>query len=57
VGESVQVFYSPENPEKATIKGEGRVFRIIFMTVGGVIIIFGLFMFGSNIKNSYLESV
>jgi len=54
VGESVQVFYSPENPEKAAIKGEGQVFRIVFMLVGGVIIIFGLGMFGSNVKNSYL---
>jgi len=54
VGESVQVFYSPENPEKAAIKGEGQLFRIIFMLVGGVIIIFGLGMFGSNVKNSYL---
>ena len=55
LGESVQVFYSPENPEKAIIKGEGSVFRIIFMIVGGVIIVFGLSIFGSNIKNSYLE--
>ena len=55
VGEIVQVFYSPENPEKAAIKGEGRVLRVIFMIVGGLIIIFGLSSFGSNIKNSYLE--
>jgi len=56
LGESVQVFYSPDNPEKAAIKGEGRVLRVIFMIVGGVIIVFGLSVFGSNIKNSYLES-
>lgn len=57
VGESVQVFYSPENPEKAVIKGEGRVLRLIFTIIGGLIIIFGFSLFGSNIKNSYVESV
>jgi hypothetical protein len=55
-GEIVQVFYSPENPEKAVIKGEGRVLRLIFTIVGGLIIIFGFSFFGSNIKNSYLET-
>ncbi len=55
VGESVQVFYSPENPEKAVIKGEGRVLRLIFTIVGGLIVLFGFSIFGSNIKNSYLE--
>ena len=54
VGESVQVFYSPENPEKAAIKGEGRVLRIIFTIVGGLIIVFGLSVFGTNVRNSYL---
>ena len=56
VGESVQVFYSLENPEKVVIKGEGRVFRLIFTIVGGLVIVFGLSIFGSNIKNIYLES-
>ena len=55
VGESVQVIYSPENPEKAVIKGEGLWFRIIFMIVGGVIISLGLGLFGSNVKDSYLQ--
>jgi len=57
LGESVQVFYSPENPEKAVIEGEGRVLRLIFTIIGGLIIIFGMSLFGSNIKNSYVESV
>lgn len=55
VGESVVVVYSPENPEKAVIKGEGWVLRIIFMILGGVVIAFGFGFFGTNIKNSYLE--
>ena len=46
VGESVQVFYLPENPEKAVIKGEGRVLRLIFTIVGGLIIVFGFSFFG-----------
>ena len=54
VGETVTVFYSPENPEKAIIKGEGIVFRIIFMSVGGVIILFGLGFFVSNVRDSIL---
>lgn len=54
VGETVTVFYSPENPEKAIIKGEGIVFRIIFMSVGGIIILFGLGFFALNLRNSFL---
>jgi len=56
VGESVQVIYSPENPEKAVIKGEGMLFRIIFMIVGGIVVTVGLGIFGMNVSNSYLES-
>ena len=55
VGESVEVIYDLQNPEKAVIKGEGQMFRIIFMTLGGVVIILGLGLFGSNVKNSYLQ--
>jgi hypothetical protein len=55
VGDTVIVFYSPENPKKAVIKGEGIVLRTIFMTIGGVIIIFGFYIFSSNLKNSYLS--
>jgi len=54
VGEAVTVFYSPENPENAIIDGEGKVFRIIFMSVGGVIIFFGLIFFTANIRHSFL---
>jgi hypothetical protein len=52
-GEIVQIFYSPENPEKAVIKGEGRVLRLIFTIVGSVIIIFGLGTFGTNVRDSF----
>ena len=52
VGEKVTVYYLPENPEKAFIKGEGIVFRIVFMSIGGVIILSGLGFFGSNIADS-----
>ena len=36
IGESVTVVYSPENPSEAVIKGEGQIFHVIFMLVGGV---------------------
>ena len=55
VGEVVTVYYSPENPEEAIIKGEGNVFRIIFMSVGGIIIAIGLYIFGSNLGTSLLD--
>jgi len=55
VGETVTIFYRPYNPEKATIKGEGGVFRFIFAGVGGGVIIFGLFFLANNIKATYLE--
>jgi len=53
IGESVTVIYSLSNPEKAVIKGEGQLFRVIFMIVGGLIIAIGLLIFGSNVKNSF----
>jgi len=55
IGEQVTMFYQPDDPQRATIKGEGGVFRFIFAGVGGVIIVVGLAFFASNIKNSYLE--
>ena len=55
VGEQVTIFYKPDNPQKATIKGEGGVFRFIFAGVGGGVIIFGMVLFFKNIHNSYLE--
>lgn len=54
VGETVTVFYTPDSSEKAIIQGEGRVFRIVFMSVGGVIILFGLSIFASNLRKSSL---
>ena len=53
VGESVEVIYSPENPEQAVIRGEGQVLRIIFMTVGGIVITIGLGIFSSNLRDSF----
>ena len=53
-GETVTMFYMPENPEKAIIQGEGKVFRIIFTSIGGVIILFGLGIFVSNVRKSFL---
>lgn len=55
IGESVTVIYSPETPEKAVIKGEGQVFRIIFMIVGGIVITIGLGIFMANVRNSFLS--
>ena len=54
VGEVVTIFYKSENPEKAIIAGEGGVFRIIFMGVGGVILLAGIILFGVNLYNSFL---
>ncbi len=53
VGERVTVIYSPEKPDKAVIKGQGQLFRIIFMAVGGLVITGGLFLFFSNLKDSF----
>jgi hypothetical protein len=53
VGDVVRVIYSRDNPEKAVIYGEGQVFRIIFMIVGGIVIIFGLGIFASNVRAAF----
>ena len=55
VGEVVTVIYSPETPDDVIIKGEGQVFRIVFMGVGGIIIGIGLYIFGSNFGTSLLN--
>jgi hypothetical protein len=52
VGESVTVIYRPEQPEKAVIKGDGQLFHIIFMLVGGVVVAVGLFSTYSTLRNS-----
>ena len=54
VGEVVSIFYKSENPEKAIIAGEGGVLRIIFMGVGGIVMLAGMILFGVNLYNSYL---
>lgn len=41
IGETVTVIYPIDDPEKAIIKGGGRVLQIVFMIVGGVIITMG----------------
>ena len=53
IGEKVTVIYPTDKPEKAIIKGEGVAFRIIFTSIGAIIILFGLVMFGKNLKDSY----
>ena len=53
IGQRVTVIYSPEKPDKAVIKGQGQLFRIIFMAVGGLVITGGLFLFFSNLKDSF----
>ena len=55
IGEKVTVFYSPDNPEDAFIKGEGVIFRTVFMIVGGVVILVGFIFFSTNIRNSILS--
>ncbi len=57
VGETVTVIYRLEAPEKADIKGEGQLFRIIFMSVGGIVIILGLGMFFLNLRNSFIIGI
>ena len=54
-GERVTVFYLPENPQKAVIKGEGKWFRYVFMSVGGAIILFGFSLFVSNLSSASLH--
>lgn len=54
-GESVTILYSPENPRKAMILGEGRGLQVVFMGIGGVVILFGFIFFSSNLKNSFLS--
>jgi hypothetical protein len=54
VGETVSIFYKSENPEKAIIDGEGGILRIVFMGVGGLILLAGIALFGVNLYKSYL---
>ena len=54
VGETVTIYYAPNDPSDAAIKGEGIVFRIIFMVIGGIIMLVGLGIFIANFKQTYL---
>lgn len=50
VGQPVVVVYSPESPEKAVIKGDGQILHIIFMLVGGVIVVIGAYLIYSTLR-------
>ena len=51
VGENVLVVYPPNNSDNAIIKGDGQVLHIIFMLVGGIVAMVGLFQFYVVIRN------
>lgn len=55
IGEKVTVYYQPDDPDKAGIKGEGMWFRVIFMIVGGVIAAVGLGMFSTSVVKSLIK--
>ena len=55
LGEQVTVYYKADNPEKAMIKGEGGVLRVVFMAVGGAVMLGGMAFFAANIRSSYLS--
>jgi hypothetical protein len=55
IGEQVTVIYVLEAPEKAGIKGEGLVLRIIFMIAGGLIAAIGLGMFSTSVVRSFIK--
>ncbi len=50
VGEKVTVIYPQDAPEKADIKGGGKVLRIVFTIIGGVAISSGMVMFYRNLR-------
>ena len=50
VGEQLTVLYPREAPEKAQIKGGGKVLRITFTIVGGIAIFFGVRIFYRNMR-------
>ena len=54
VGETVVISYKSENPKNAIIGGEGGLLRIIFMGVGGVLLLSGIAFFAVNLKKNYL---
>jgi hypothetical protein len=52
IGQSVTVVYPSEEPEKAIIKGDGQLFHIIFMLVGGVLAAIGFSLMYSTLRDS-----
>ena len=50
VGEEVTLFYKPDNPYKALIKGEGGVLRWIFTVIGGGVVALGLYLFARRLQ-------
>ena len=57
VGERVTVIYPPEDPENAIIKYQGGAFRIVFMAVGGVVILIGMLAYYYFIRASYIRDI
>lgn len=51
VGQSVNVAYPTETPEKAVIKGDGQLLHSIFMLVGGVIVTIGSYLTYSSFRD------
>ena len=51
VGEQITVLYPQESPEKAEIKGGGKVLRITFTIIGGIIISGGVAIFYRNMRD------
>lgn len=52
-GQRVTVVYDPEQPEKAVIRGQGQIFRLIFSALGGLVVVFGMWMFYSNLRGGF----
>jgi hypothetical protein len=57
VGERVTVIYPLEDPEKAIIKDQGGAFRIVFMAVGGLVILIGMLIYYYLIQASYVRDL
>jgi hypothetical protein len=56
IGEQVEVIYPLDAPQDAEIKGAGRVFRIVFMAVGGLVMLGGFGFYGSLIKENLAQA-
>jgi len=56
VGEDVTIYYLPDNPQKARIKGEGGVIRFVFTAIGAGAFILGFFVFARNLKQRFMQA-